>query len=50
MVTRNGKPAAASISPEELEELEDDAALDEARRTDDGQRISYRGFKRQLDN
>lgn len=55
MVTRNGKPAAALISAddleyfEELEDAADAAALDEARRTDDGQRISYHEFKRQLD-
>ena len=48
--------AAALISPddleyfEELEDAADAAALDEARRNDDGQRISYREFKRQLDN
>ncbi|MBS9534581.1 type II toxin-antitoxin system prevent-host-death family antitoxin [Mycobacterium sp. M1] len=46
VVTRNGKPAAALISAEELayfEELEnaaDAAALDAARATDDDARIS----------
>jgi prevent-host-death family protein len=46
LVTRNGKPAAALISAEELayfealEDAADAAALDAARATDDGHRIS----------
>lgn len=51
VVTRNGKPAAALISAddldyfERLEDLADAAALDAARRDDDGYRINYADLK-----
>ncbi len=54
-VTRNGKPAAAIVTIDDLHALEefemaqDIAAYEHAKRTDDGVRITLEDFKSSLD-